>query len=341
MASQENIEVLTTVPFPESVMQQLRTLSPRIRITLIPANKVEEIPHETWQRTEVLYTDILLPDLALVPNLKWVQFHYAGVDYVQGSDLLNRKELKVTSMSGASAIQEGEYILMMLLGLGHHIQALQLNQEKSEWPADRWDRFSPVELTGSTVGLVGYGSIAREVARLLRPFYVTVLAAKRNVMHPEDHGYTIEGHGDPNGDFFDRLYPIEALGSMLKECDFVVVTLPLTPQTRGLIGAEEFKKMKPGAYLVHISRGGIVDEMALMQALAEKRIAGAAVDVFTREPLPPENPLWKVPNLIITPHVSGFSPNYKERAGTMFIENLKRYLHAEPLLNEFIPERAY
>ena len=101
MASQENIEVLTTVPFPESVMQQLRTLSPRIRITLNPATKIEEIPHETWQRTEVLYTDILLPDLAQVPNLKWVQFHYAGVDYVQGTDLLNRKELKITSMSGA------------------------------------------------------------------------------------------------------------------------------------------------------------------------------------------------------------------------------------------------
>lgn len=341
MASQQNIEVLTTVPFPEAVIQQLRGLSPRIRITFNPATRAEEIPAEVWQRTEVLYTDILLPDLALVPNLKWVQFHYAGIDFIQGSDLLNRKELKITSMSGASAIQEGEYILLMLLALGHHIKPLMVNQEKAEWPTDRWDRFSPVELTGATVGLVGYGSIGREVARLLRAFNVKVLAAKRDVMHPEDRGYTVEGHGDPNGDCFDRLYPIEALISMLKECDYVVVTVPLTPQTRGLFGEEEFKAMKPGAYLVHVSRGGVVDEKALLQALTEKQIAGAAVDVFTQEPLPADSPLWKAPNLILTPHVSGFSLRYKERAGIMFAENLKRYLRGESLLNDYQVERHY
>jgi len=341
MASQQNIEVLTTVPFPEAVMQQLRGLSPRIRITFNPATKSDEISNDIWQRTEVLYTDILLPDLALVPNLKWVQFHYAGVDFIQGSDLLNRKGLKITSMSGASAIQEGEYILMMLLALGHHMKDITANQEKAEWPADRWTRFSPVELTGSTVGLVGYGSISREVARLLKPFEVRVLAAKRDVMHPEDRGYTVEGHGDPGGDYFDRLYPIEALNSMLKECDYVVVTLPLTPSTNGLIGEEELKGMKPGAFLVHVSRGGVVNEKALLQALTDKHLAGAAVDVFSQEPLPPDHPLWKAPNLILTPHVSGFSPRYKERAGIMFAENLKRYLRAEPLLNEYQPERHY
>lgn len=341
MATQQNIEVLTTVPFPEPVMQQLRAISPRIRITFNPATKSEEIASETWHRTEVLYTDILVPDLAQVPNLKWVQFHYAGIDFVQGSDLLNRKELKITSMSGASAIQEGEYILMMLLALGHHMKDLAVNQEKAEWPADRWNRFVPVELTGSTVGLVGYGSISREVARLLQPFKVKVLAAKRDVMHPEDQGYIIEGYGDPGGDYFDRLYPIEALKSMLKECDYVVITLPLTPVTDGLIGEEELSAMKPGAYLVHISRGGVVDEKALLNALTEKRLAGAAVDVFSQEPLPPDNPLWKAPNLILTPHVSGFSPKYKERAGIMFAENLKRYLRGEPLLNDYQPERHY
>lgn len=341
MASHQNIEVLTTVPFPEAVMQQLRSLSPRIRITFNPATKNEEISREVWQRTEVLYTDILLPDLTQVPNLKWVQFHYAGVDFIHGSDLLNRKELKITSMSGASAIQEGEYILMMLLALGHHMKDLAVNQGKAEWPEDRWNRFSPVELTGSTVGLVGYGSISREVARLLRPFNVTVLAAKRDVMHPEDRGYNIEGHGDPGGDYFSRLYPIEALKSMLKECDYVVVTVPLTPSTNGLIGEEELRSMKPGAFLVHVSRGGVVNEKALLQVLTEKHLAGAAVDVFSQEPLPPENPLWKAPNLILTPHVSGFSPKYKERAGIMFAENLKRYLRADPLLNEYQPERHY
>lgn len=341
MASQQNIEVLTTVLFPEPVMQQLRSLSPRIKVTFNPATKTEDIPHEVWQRTEVLYTDVLLPDLELVPSLKWVQFHYAGIDFVQGSNLLDRKDLKITSMSGASAIQEGEYILMMMLALGHHMRPLMVNQEKTGWPTDRWEKFSPIELSGSTVGLVGYGSIGREVARLLQPFNVSVLAIKRDVMHPQDIGYTVEGHGDPDGNFFNLLYPIEALESVLKDCDYVVVTLPLTPQTKGLIGVEEFKAMKPGAFLIHVSRGGVVDENALLQALSEKRIAGAAVDVFTQEPLPPDNPLWKAPNLIITPHVSGFSLKYKERAGAMFAENLKRYLRAESLMNEYMPDRHY
>ncbi len=341
MAGSHNIEILTTVPFPESVMQGLRGITPRIKLSFHPARRTEDIPQEVWNKAEVLYTDILLPDITLVPNLKWVQFHYAGIDFVQDSSLLTNTQLKITSMSGASVIQEGEYIVGMMLALGHHFPDLVLNQMKSDWPAARWERFSPVELNGSTVGLLGYGSIAREVARLLQPFNVTILAAKKDVMHPVDDGYTLEGHGDPGGNLFHRLYPIEALRSMIKDCDFLVVTLPLTPATRAIIGEAEFKVMKPGAFLIHISRGGVVDENALLQALMEKRIAGAAVDVFNQEPLPADHPLWKAPNLFITPHVSGFSPKYKERAGEMFIENLKRYLHDEPLMNLYNPERHY
>jgi phosphoglycerate dehydrogenase-like enzyme len=170
---------------------------------------------------------------------------------------------------------------------------------------------------------------------------VKVLAAKREVMLPIDTGYTIEGHGDPEGNLFHRLYPIQALKSMVSECDYVVVSLPLTPETRGLIGAEEIKAMKPGAFLIVVSRGGIVDESALAEALTEKRLGGAALDVFAKEPLPAEHPLWQLSNVILTPHVSGFSPKYKERAGLMFAENLQRYLHSEPMLNRFDPERSY
>lgn len=337
----KNIEVLTTIPFPESVMQKIRELNSHLRITLHPAQKVEEIPLDLWNRTEILYTDLLVPDLTLTPNLHWIQYHYAGTDFVLDTPLMQKSDLQITSMSGASAIQEGEYILGMLLALGHHLPEAFQNQVKHEWPTDRWDRFSPKELTNSTVGLVGYGSIGREVARLLQPFGVKVLATKRDAMNPVDTGYTIEGHGDPEGNFFNRLYPMQAVKSMVKECDFVVVLLPLTPETRGCFGEEEIRAMKPGASLVVVSRGGIVDENALIQALNDKTIAGAALDVFSREPLPPEHPLWKMPNVILTPHVSGFSPNYKERAGMMFIENLNRYIHGEPLLNRVDIERSY
>ncbi len=336
-----NIEVLTTVPFPDAVMQRLRELTPRIKINLHPAQRVEDVPADLWDKIEVLYTDILLPEPKMVPNLKWIQFHYAGIDFIQNSALLKKKDLIFSSMSGASVIQEAEYILMMLLGLGHRFQAMAENQLAKDWPKERWEKFTPRELTGSTVGLVGYGSINREVARLLQPFHVTVLAVKKTVMQPADSGYTLENHGDPEGNFFHRLYPVEAVKQMLKVCDFVVVALPLTPETRGLIGEEELQSMKPEAFLVHVSRGGIVDETALMDALNNHRLAGAALDVFVEEPLPPDSPLWKTKNLILTPHISGFSAHYKERAGEMFAENLNRYLHGETVLNQYDPDRNY
>jgi phosphoglycerate dehydrogenase-like enzyme len=341
MAKKPNIEVLTTIPFPESIMQRLKAVNPRIKVSLFPAQSVEDVPPDLWNKVEVLYTDVLLPPVNLVPKLRWVQFHYAGIDYVLDSQLSLKPEIILTSMSGASAVQEGEYILMMLLSLGHRLPELLLNQSKQEWPNDRWEKFIPTELSNSTLGLIGYGSIAREVARLVQPLNVKVLAAKRDVMHPADEGYTIDGHGDPEGNYFHRLYPIEAIKPMLKECDFVVCTLPLTPETKGIVSDEVIRSLKPGAFFIHISRGGVVDENALAQALVEKRLSAAAVDVFAQEPLPASSPLWKVPNLVLTPHVSGFSPRYKERAGEMFIENLRRYLHEEPLMNTFIPNRHY
>jgi len=341
MAATKNIEVLSTIPFPENVMQKIRNLTPHVKLTLIPAQQMEDIPLETWSRIEVLYTDVLLPEPEFVPNLKWVQFHYAGIDFIHNAPLLKKPGLIFSSMSGGSAIQEAEYIVMMLLNMGHRMPELISNQNKKEWPKDRWGKFTPVELTGSTVGLVGYGSINREVARILQAFEVTVLAAKKDVMHPTDNGYSIEGHGDPEGNYFHRLYPVQAIGQMLKLCDFVVVALPLTPETRGIIGRAELESMKSSAFLIHVSRGGIVDEAALLEALNEHKIAGAALDVFAQEPLPPESPLWKAHNLLITPHVSGFSPIYKERAGEMFIQNLERYIHEEPVLNRYDPERYY
>jgi phosphoglycerate dehydrogenase-like enzyme len=341
MAKKPNIEVLTTIPFPESIMQRLKAVNPRIKVSFFPAQSVEDVPPDLWNKVEVLYTDVLLPPVNLVPNLRWVQFHYAGIDYVLDSQLSMKPEIILTSMSGASAVQEGEYILMMLLSLGHRLPELLFNQSKQEWPNDRWEKFIPTELSNSTLGLIGYGSIAREVARLVQPLNVKVLAAKRDVMHPADEGYTIDGHGDPEGNYFHRLYPIEAIKPMLKECDFVVCTLPLTPETKGIISDEIIRALKPGAFFIHISRGGVVDENALAQALVEKRLSAAAMDVFTQEPLPASSLLWKVPNLVLTPHVSGFSPRYKERAGEMFIENLRRYLHEEPLMNTFIPNRHY
>jgi phosphoglycerate dehydrogenase-like enzyme len=234
-----------------------------------------------------------------------------------------------------------EHALMMMLALGHRLPDAFAFQKKAEWPEERWKRFSPLELRDSTVGIVGYGSIGRQIARLLRTFGAVVLASKRDAMHPADTGYIPEGLGDPTGDLVQRLYPPQALRSMLKLCDFVVVCTPLTSETRNSIAAEELAAMKPGAFLVSISRGGIIDHNALLPILRDQKIAGAALDVFPTEPLPADSPFWKLPNVIITPHIAGFSPHYDERALDLFSENLQRYLSGLPLYNRISLERKY
>ncbi len=329
----EPINVIITLAFSDELLRQVAEVSPRLSVERIVARKVEDINEEAWQRVEVLYTNRILPAPGQAPNLRWIQFHWSGIDHALDEPILQREGLSITSMSGASASQVAEHAVMMMLALGHHLPDTFAYQKKSEWPSARWDLFSPHELRGSTVGLIGYGSIGRQIARLLQTFGATVLATKRDILHPEDTGYTMPGLGDPGGDFVNRLYPAQALTSMLRECDFVVVTLPRTRSTTSLLGAKELGAIKQGAFLVDISRGEIIDHPALIPLLRERKIAGAALDVFPEEPLPADSPLWKMPNVIITPHIAGFSPHYDERAANLFIQNLNRYLDELPLYN--------
>lgn len=337
----KHIDVVVTIPFSAELISKIKSVSPSLKVRILPARKVEEIPADVWSKAEVLYTDRVLPQPGLVPELRWVQFHFAGIDYAAGSQLLQKDGLVATTLSGTSASQSAEYIVMMLLALGHRMPELFRNQMQKEWPKDRWERFSPFELRNSTVGLIGYGSIARQVARLLQPFGARILTAKRDAMHPEDTGYTQEGIGDPGGDFFTRLYPIQAIKTMLKECDFVVVATPLTAQTRHLLGEEELLACKPGAMLINASRGEVIDQDALYRVLASNHLAGAALDVFSQEPLPADNPLWTLPNTIITPHIAGISKFYNERAVDLFTANLRSYISGETLMNVYHPENEY
>lgn len=334
-------EILVTVPFNESLQTQLRGISPKLNFYFYAPQKASDIPAEIWARAEVLYTGHILPAPEQAPDLQWIQFHYAGIDRFAESPILQQDGLTVTTLSGAAASQVAEHALAMILALGRKLPTLLGAQKKAEWPKDRFERFAPVELRGATVGIVGYGSIGRQVARLLRPFGATVLATKRDAMRPEHGGYTPEESGDPGGDLVERLYPSAALRSMLKNCRFVVVTVPLTAETRGLINAPMLAALPTGAFLVDVSRGGVVDIPALLAALKDGKLAGAALDVFPEEPLPADSPLWAQPNLVISPHISGHSPHYNERAVQLFSENIHRYLAGLTLYNIFDKSRGY
>lgn len=334
-------EILITMPFSEGLVDKIRRTSPQVNVTIMPAKQADEVPVAIWNKVEVLYTSNVLPEPEQAPRLRWVQLHWAGADSMLGHSALQRPEVVVTTLSGAHAPQMGEYVLMMILALGHQLPALMENQRMKSWGTDRWERFKPIELRGSTVGIVGYGSIGREIARVLQPFQVTVLASKRNVMEPEDEGYTPVGMGDPTGSLFRRLYPPQAIKSMVKDCDFIVVCVPYTPENEGLIGADEFALMKPSAFLIDVSRGKVVDQAALAQALMKGKIAGAALDVFTEEPLAEDSPLWGLPNCLVTPHISGISGQYDERAVDLFTSNLQRYITGHILYNMINLERGY
>lgn len=333
------VRVLVIKNLAKNLQDKIRAVSPRIELEVRPAQRPEDILG-AFESAEVLYTSALLPPPEAAPKLKWIQFHFAGFDHVASHPLL-AGDIAITTTSGIHVTPMAEYVLVMMLAFGHHLPQLLDLQRRSEWPKGKRDQFLPSELRGATVGLVGYGSVAREVARLCHTFGMTVLATKRNAMDLTDPGYTPPGTGDPDGSMLRRLYPPQALKPMLGLCDYVVLTVPLTPATRGLIGAAEIRAMKPTAVLINVSRGSIVDEPALIEALRENRVGGAALDVFAEEPLPESSPLWKLPNVILTPHISGTSPHYDERAIDLFADNLRRYLTGQPLLNLVNKERGY
>jgi phosphoglycerate dehydrogenase-like enzyme len=341
MASMADIPVLITVDMPDALLDRLRAVSPHIEIDLLPTGDASDFSEEQLGEMEILYTRKALPEPEQVPNLRWIQFHWSGIDDFVDQSLV-RSDMIVTTLSGAAVPQMAEFALTMMMALGHHLPEMSEEQRIKNWDqSSKFTRFRPQELRGSTVGIVGYGNIGREIARICQALGAQVLATKRDLKTLDMSGYVLEGLGDASAEIPERIYPPQALPSMASECDFLILTVPLTPETRGLVNAKVFDSMKDSAYLIDVSRGGVVDQGALVEALREGVIAGAALDVYPVEPLPESSPLWELPNVILSPHVAGTSGQYLERAADLFAENLRRYVANEPLLNRYDSKRGY
>jgi phosphoglycerate dehydrogenase-like enzyme len=259
----------------------------------------------------------------VAPRLKWIQLTSAGADRLLNSGFIE-EGIVVTTVSGLHATPIGEYVLCTILMFAKGMPRTMRAQVRGEW-----SRFAPTELRGKTVGIVGMGHIGEEVARLSKAFGCRVIATRRSVTGPT------------STDYCDELMPSSELPRLLAESDYVVLCVPLTPETRGLIGERELRTMKETAVLVNIARGPVTVEADLIRALSESWIAGAALDVFDQEPLPEGHAFWSMDNVILTPHISGGTEIYNQRAVAIFTDNLRRYLHGEPLQNIVDPARGY
>jgi phosphoglycerate dehydrogenase-like enzyme len=339
MTDNEQINVVVTVDFSEAIMTRLREISPRLNVK----KYTSAVPDNVWSTAEVLYTSRIFPAPEDAPMLRWIQLNSAGLERAMQHPVVKTDAVQVTSASGIHAQQIANYCLMMMLAFNYKLPTMMRYQQRAEWPDDKFSIFKPVDMNKQTLGLVGYGSIARELARLAQTLGMRVLATKRDIKKTAETrtDYAQTGTGDSDGSIPERIYPSETLPSMVGECDYLMVNVPLTDQTRHMVDEAVLNAMKPSAVLINIARGAVVDEQALIHALQTGTIGGAGLDVFEKEPLPADSPLWHMDNVIISPHVSGNSDDYLDKAADLFAENLKRYLDNKPLYNQLDRDEGY
>lgn len=268
----------------------------------------------------------------VAPRMRWLQVPGAGLDSLKPKGLLEPgSEIIITSASGIHATTICEYVFGSMLMFNWNWPQMVSLQSQHIWARSAsWYKLGRRELIGQTLGIVGVGSIGRQIAKLGHAFGMRVIGMR--------HSQPAKGQVDPDVDTF---YTREQLHELLGQSDYVVLAVPLTPATEKMIGEAELRAMRPNAYLVNIARGRIIDEQALIRALQEEWIMGAGLDVTEEEPLPSSSPLYSMPNVILTPHISGHSVHYEERLAELFAENIRRFRAGEALLNRYDPARGY
>jgi phosphoglycerate dehydrogenase-like enzyme len=310
---------------PPELAERLRRRWPEMNVVHLPDYELleRELPD-----TDIFVGFSIRPEqFAFQRKLKWIHSTAAAVGQLMYPEL-QRSGIVVTNASGVHSVPMAEHTLGMLLALARRFPSAWRYQREAHWAQQEiWDESPPQELKGRLLLLVGFGAVGRAVARGVQALGMRVWAVTRS------------GRGDTT--LAERILPAAELEAALAEADFVVLAAPETPETRQLIGERQLATMKPTAYLVNIARGSLVDEAALIRALERRAIAGAALDVASQEPLPPESPLWKLDNVFLTPHMSAVSGKLWEQQTELLLENLERWFDGREMLNRVDLARGY
>jgi phosphoglycerate dehydrogenase-like enzyme len=312
---------------PDWFSERLRAEFPQVEVVHLKSYAGLE---EQLGDAEAVMTWSLRPEqFRLAHSLRWIHSPAAGVNQLMFPELV-QSEVIVTNASQVHKTVVAELVIALVFALAKNLHRAAHFQRQRLWAQQSmWDETPrPREVSGATLGLVGLGSIGSEVARRASALGMRVIAVRE---HPEK--------GSPAE--VDRVFGSAQIDELLSQSDYVVLAAPVTPATRNLIDAARLAKMKPDACLINVSRGSLVDEAALVHALCEHKIGGAALDVFEQEPLPPDSPFWDLENLLITPHIGGLTEKLWQRHYALFSENLRRYLKREPLLSLVNKQQGY
>jgi phosphoglycerate dehydrogenase-like enzyme len=332
------MKVLIDMPVYEPLFQSLKNIE-GITVSVVekPEEKLRPLPVELIRDCGILLCTFPPENHQEMNDLKLIQLSSAGYKQVVGQKFEDRN-IRACNALGVFDVPIAEWNIAMMVNLARDMRSLVRNQESATW--DRSARFQK-EIRGSVVGIWGYGGIGRETARLAKAMGMKVHVLSRNGVSARENIYCVPGTGDPEGILPDKVFLMNEKKAFFKDLDFLIMAIPQTGTTEGIMDEEEFRMLDPKVFLLNPARGPLIREDALLKALREGWISGAALDTHYHYPMPAEHPLWSMPNVIMTPHISGSSssPRFLERVWDIFIQNVQRYMNGESLLNELTKEQ--
>jgi phosphoglycerate dehydrogenase-like enzyme len=326
------MKILIDLPVFEPTLEKIQAL-PNVELVMVePQEKVRELPVETIKDVHAMLCTFPPENHREMKSLSYLQIASAGFTQLIGKGLPQRN-ITCCNALGVFDVPIAEWNVAMMVNLARDARKMMHNQNAAIW--DRSARFQH-EIRGAVVGIWGYGGIGRETARLAKAMGLTVHVLSRSGVKARENIYSVEGTGDSNGNLPDRVFLSTEKEEFLKGLDFLIMAMPQTAQNEGIVGETELSLLKKSAFVLNPARGPLIQEQALIKALQSNKIAGAALDTHYYYPMPENHPFWVMPNVIMTPHISGSSssPMFLARVWDIFYQNLVRIQTKQALLNQ-------